>query len=728
MHCLRLALLFAIAQSGALALSTPASAQSPRWHRAAIMPQLEGHAMVYDIARERVVLFGGSDPGFYVDETWEWDGRRWDRRTTSAATPPLQLTPALAYDYSRRRTVHFCEGAQRETWEWDGDQWLRRAAAAGPPARRAHHMAWDATRRRTVLWGGEWMGTQLRDTWEWDGARWIEIKPSTQAPPGGLALVFDAARQRVVLVRRLQNNTVVLWDWDGTNWSRPTMQGTPPRLRSAAATYDIARGAVLVLGQNASTGAAETWSWNGLAWAQHRGSQPPSRRRHALAYDTVRREVVLYGGLRDPFRRMHGDTWAWNGTRWTRRSAAQSPLGRTGHRMVYDPRRRRTVLFGMRNSVFKFDDTWEFDGTRWIELSPKTKPPARYAQQMAYDPRRGRILMCGGVTHTTRDLRTWEWDGNDWRVRSQASPFSEFRRAAIASDGTRIIGFGGLAMGRRSNETWAWNGTAWRLLTPSTQPPGRYQHAMAYDAARGRLVLYGGREGAKVFDDTWEWNGATWRRINTQRSAGRRADHSMTYDPQRRRIVMHADDGSIWEWDGTNWSMRAPARSPLGKPGTQLVYDEAQRRYVAFGGGWGFYWDNAATWFFGDLQPAQSLRLGTPCAASTLPRLTSSTPEFAGRLVFELADHSTHAACAFLLSTRVAAQRIGACTLYPQAPWLPLASLANSSGVARSRAFAIPADRRLRGTLLYAQGFVLDPKGPALGLRWSAGRRLMIGD
>jgi hypothetical protein len=34
----------------------------------------EMHAMTYDAARERVVLFGG---GTGADELWEWDGARW---------------------------------------------------------------------------------------------------------------------------------------------------------------------------------------------------------------------------------------------------------------------------------------------------------------------------------------------------------------------------------------------------------------------------------------------------------------------------------------------------------------------------------------------------------------------------------------------------------------------------------------------------------------------------
>ena len=40
-----------------------------------------GTAMAYDEARRRVVLFGGDGEHGLLDDTWEWDGREWTRRT-----------------------------------------------------------------------------------------------------------------------------------------------------------------------------------------------------------------------------------------------------------------------------------------------------------------------------------------------------------------------------------------------------------------------------------------------------------------------------------------------------------------------------------------------------------------------------------------------------------------------------------------------------------------------
>jgi len=39
------------------------------------------HAMCYDRARNRTVLYGGSDGTQTLADTWEWDGRQWKQIT-----------------------------------------------------------------------------------------------------------------------------------------------------------------------------------------------------------------------------------------------------------------------------------------------------------------------------------------------------------------------------------------------------------------------------------------------------------------------------------------------------------------------------------------------------------------------------------------------------------------------------------------------------------------------
>ena len=55
-----------------------------------------------------------------------------------------------------------------------------------------------------------------------------------------------------------------------------------------------------------------------------------------------------------------------------------------------------------------------------------------------------------------------------------------------------------------TNDTWEWDGNDWRSFAPATAPSPRYGPALAYDAARGRVVLFGGTDGNFGLADTWE--------------------------------------------------------------------------------------------------------------------------------------------------------------------------------------------------------------------------------
>ncbi len=61
------------------------------------------------------------------------------------------------------------------------------------------------------------------------------------------------------------------------------------------------------------------------------------------------------------------------------------------------------------------------------------------------------------------------------------------------------------------NDTWEYDGEKWYEIRPSQSPPPRYLHAMAYDEARGVIVLFGGADADNnALNDTWEYDGITW--------------------------------------------------------------------------------------------------------------------------------------------------------------------------------------------------------------------------
>ena len=193
---LAVALIAATSSAQAWTQLAPATSPSAR----------NGHAMAYDAACQRVVLFGGSNLG----DTWEWDGTDWTHLAPSAS-PSGRSGHAMAYDSVRQRVVLFggsgSSGLLRDTWEWDGTTWSPRFSANYPSARMNQAMVYDGARQRVVLFGGltgpfspYCFSCFLSDTWEWDGTNWMQLAPSA-SPSGriGHAMAYDAAHQRVVL-------------------------------------------------------------------------------------------------------------------------------------------------------------------------------------------------------------------------------------------------------------------------------------------------------------------------------------------------------------------------------------------------------------------------------------------------------------------------------------------------------------------------------------------------
>jgi hypothetical protein len=237
-------------------------------------------AMAFDSSRARAVLFGGND-GAARGDTWEWNGSAWSLRSPGggAGSPSARYLHALAYDSARGRTVLFggYDGALRaDTWEWDGSAWSLRSAGAeggagGPSARYMHAMAYLPARGRTVLFGG-YDGALRADTWEWDGSAWSLRSPgggaASPSPRSGSAMAYSASRQRVVLFGghdgAYRDDT---WEWDGTAWTIRSGGSPSPGGRTfAALAHDAARRADVVFG-GITGGTPPNYAYAGDTWA-----------------------------------------------------------------------------------------------------------------------------------------------------------------------------------------------------------------------------------------------------------------------------------------------------------------------------------------------------------------------------------------------------------------------------------------------------------------------------
>jgi len=553
--------------------------------------------MAYDDARGQMVLFSGCCyTDGHLDDTWIREGGEWKQLEGGtlhlpAAPPGRETGQTMVYDAAKKTIVLFgglvdvgpkTIGPANDTWTWDGSAWTEQHPATSPRARYFHGMAYDAARQKVVVFGGLGGGQVLGDTWTWDGTNWTQETPTTSpSARRGLLMTYDAERSQVVLFGGSGSNDT--WTWDGSNWTQQRPLVSPPAKSQAMMAYDKSRKTVVLFGGLAAADTT-TWTWDGANWTQHvPATSPPKTIGGGLDYDSQSNTVVLFGGYSDG--RVLDSTWSWDGNTWTE-APRNWPQPRSGTGVAYDSLRGQTVVFGGHNFGL-YGDTWTWDGTNWTLQTPAVSPPARYGDNfMVFDSARGNILLYGGYESPGRGALddTWTWDGVNWTLVASAVPgvtapkVRAFPSMVYDAARSQVVLFGGLDQSNNValNETWTWDGVKWTKQNPPTSPPGRFLGNMAYDAARGQVVLFSGftrpridpAGSAYVGADTWTWDGTTWTEQHPTLSPVQRDQFSMGYDARTKKVIFFGGNNQendpspnrgnysdTWSWDGSNWSV-----------------------------------------------------------------------------------------------------------------------------------------------------------------------------
>ena len=324
-------------------------------------------AMATDLARSRVVLFGGysggSGPcgeaeGLLCSDTWTWDGARWSLAEPEHA-PPARTNLGMAYDVARSVAVLFggcgtlgagssCDEVLGDTWEWDGEDWTPRALGAGPPARWGHRMAYDERTSEVVAYGG------------------LGASAGACGHAGSTACVDT-------------------WAWDGDVWAPRASEANPGRRADFGMAYDPLALAVLAFGGVTSDagscgvpggyGCSDTWTRGADGWVLREGAGGPGERwSPALGLDVARGRVVMFAGKRGVSQE-RADTWGWTGEGWLEHAVFAHAAGRAGHSLAYDPAGRGVLVFGGRGDGLGAcsaeerssfcTETWEYAPARW---------------------------------------------------------------------------------------------------------------------------------------------------------------------------------------------------------------------------------------------------------------------------------------------------------------------------------------------------------------------------
>ena len=304
---------------------------------------LSGASIAYDSATGQTILFGGNANGTALNATWAWTGSNWsqlddanDAGCTSvcSASPSARHDASFAYDAATSQLLLFGGtnggGYLNDTWSWTGTTWSALVPTNSPTIRDGASLAYDGAsgQANLVLFGG-YNGTYLQDTWTWSGTNWIALSPLLKPPSRDeAAFGYDTATSQMLLFGGYNGSDLAdTYSWTGTNWSALSPTTSPPARFGAGTGYSPALGELALFGgQGASaTYYGDTWVWTQSGnWAQLSSSTSPSARvLPAMTFDPATGQMVLFGGNGASY---DSDTWQWSAVAVTAVTTTAGPL------------------------------------------------------------------------------------------------------------------------------------------------------------------------------------------------------------------------------------------------------------------------------------------------------------------------------------------------------------------------------------------------------------------
>jgi hypothetical protein len=586
--------------------------------------------MVWDTAIHRAVLFGGQtiiDSGtkvaYQFGDTWEWTGSRWIQRFVGHS-PPARAAESMVFDSARNRVVIF-GGLQgkvnfNDTWSYDGNDWTQIQTASVPPIREISGAAYDSTRDRVVLFGGTLLTysadgrtltkTTLRDTWEFDGTNWKQILtdgPTVTKP----ILEYDQVRKQTIMIGYDNDTSVktVMYAYDpvAAKWNQLTPALLPACANEGAMTWQGSNNTILFTGAVCATSGTneDTYEWDGTNWNKVDLLLFAGRYfGEALTYDPDHQFVVLFGGA-PVAGALLAATYTYANKVWFGMSDLDYPGPRSLSAFVSDPVRNVIYLYGGLNDTGSFFDLWIFQNGQFRPVTGGTQPTDCANPIGTFDTDRQKVVMlCSGSA-------TWEFDGTTWTQfdsSKPAPPAHQWSSLVYDQSLKKTVFFGGYSS-NYLNDTWMFDGTAW-VQAKKNPPPIRSHAAMWYDPILKKTVIYGGlgrltaTDRLMRFSDMWSFDGTGWTEIKPATTPGMRYGAQVVVDPKtnhalvfggirvdidalNNQIQVYAND--LWDWDGTAWTKVNTALLPPVRENAGFALDPLRNELVLFAGYSGFY-------------------------------------------------------------------------------------------------------------------------------------------
>jgi len=586
--------------------------------------------MVCYPAIHRAVLFGGLtaiDAGtklqYDLDDTWEWTGSRW-LQVFPSHNPPARSGESMVFDSARNRVVIF-GGRQgklnlNDTWSFDGNDWTEIKTANAPSVREIAGAAYDSVRDRIVLFGGTHQTystdgrtlteTPLHDTWEFNGTNWTQILTDGPAVTKAI-LEYDPIRKQTIMLGVNASAATVMFAWDpaAATWKSLTPTVLPTCANEGAMTWQTSNNTILYTGGVCATssGTEETYEWDGTNWTKidltlFAGTYLAP----ALTFDQDRQVAVLFGGA-PPAGQLNTGTFTYANKAWTGVGDIAYPSPRSLFTFATDPVNKVIYLYGGVNDVTAFFDFWVYQNGMFHPQLTAGQPTDCGSPIGVYDTDRSKlVVLCSGSA-------TWEYDGAKWAqfdATKTAPPPHRFSSLVYDQNLKKTVFFGGLDVsGIYLDQTWTFDGTAWSQVKKNPAP-SRTLTSMWYDPILKKTVLYGGlgrltsESRLTRFDDMWSFDGTGWTQIKPTATPGMRYGAEVGVDPatghaivfggirvdtdaNNNQVQVYAND--TWDWDGTAWKKITSTLTPPARENGGFAVDPIRNQLVMFGGYSGFY-------------------------------------------------------------------------------------------------------------------------------------------
>ena len=586
--------------------------------------------MVCYPAIHRAVLFGGLtaiDAGtklqYDLADTWEWTGSRW-LQVFPSHNPPARSGESMVFDSARNRVVIF-GGRQgklnlNDTWSFDGNDWTEIKTANAPSVREIAGAAYDSVRDRIVLFGGTHQTystdgrtlteTPLHDTWEFNGTNWTQILTDGPAVTKAI-LEYDPIRKQTIMLGVNASAATVMFAWDpaAATWKSLTPTVLPTCANEGAMTWQTSNNTILYTGGVCATssGTEETYEWDGTNWTKidltlFAGTYLAP----ALTFDQDRQVAVLFGGA-PPAGQLNTGTFTYANKAWTGVGDIAYPSPRSLFTFATDPVNKVIYLYGGVNDVTAFFDFWVYQNGMFHPQLTAGQPTDCGSPIGVYDTDRSKlVVLCSGSA-------TWEYDGAKWAqfdATKTAPPPHRFSSLVYDQNLKKTVFFGGLDVsGIYLDQTWTFDGTAWSQVKKNPAP-SRTLTSMWYDPILKKTVLYGGlgrltsESRLTRFDDMWSFDGTGWTQIKPTATPGMRygaevgvdlaTGHAIVFggirvdtDANNNQVQVYAND--TWDWDGTAWKKITSTLTPPARENGGFAVDPIRNQLVMFGGYSGFY-------------------------------------------------------------------------------------------------------------------------------------------